>query len=302
MSAPARAPRGGPAGGGAAPDRLVPPGAQSGRSVGALSAILAFFAVMVLALALAAGRLAESWAGELSGSATLQIFSDGPDVEAQARAALNVLRTTPGVRSVRMVEVDEQRALLEPWLGPEIALDGLPLPLLIDVGLDPAEFDRESLELRLAAEAPGAEFDDHSAWRGPLVVTAERLRIFALACLGLLAVCFAAALGLAAHAAIAASGQVIQTLRLVGARDSYVAAAFTRRFALQAGIGAVIGTLLGLGLLAVLPQASEPGFFLVGIGLQGWHWLLPPLVPVAAAGIAWLATAGAVRRNLRRWS
>ena len=285
-----------------AADRIVPPGAQSARSVGVMAAILAFFAVVALALALAAGRLAESWAGELAETATLQIFTDEPDVEDQARAALNVLRTTPGVRSVRMIEVEEQRALLEPWLGPEAALDGLPLPLLIDVGLDPAAFDRESLELRLAAEAPAAVFDDHSAWRGPLVLTAERLRVFALASLGLLAICFAAALSLAAHAAIAASGQVIQTLRLVGARDGFVAAAFTRRFALQAGTGAAVGTVLGLVLLALLPQASEPGFFLVGIGIAGWHWILPLAIPVASGGIAWAATARAVRRNLRKWS
>ena len=85
-----------------AADRIVPPGAQSARSVGVMAAILAFFAVVALALALAAGRLAESWAGELAETATLQIFTDEPDVEDQARAALNVLRTTPGVRSVQV--------------------------------------------------------------------------------------------------------------------------------------------------------------------------------------------------------
>jgi cell division transport system permease protein len=302
VSAPVRGPGAALPGGAAASDRIVPPGAQSARSVGVLAAILAFFAIVVLALAFAAGRLAESWSGELSQSATLQIFTDATDFEDQARAALNVLRTTPGVRSVRMIEVEEQRDLLEPWLGPEAALDGLPLPLLIDVVLNLEEFDRERLELRHAAVAPGAIFDDHSAWRAPLVVTAERLRVFALACLGLLALCVAAALSLAAHAAIAASGQVIETLRLVGARDAYVARAFTRRFTLHAGIGALLGTLLGLGLLALLPKASEPGFFLVGIGLTGWDWLWTLAVPVAVAGIAWLATARAVRRHLRKWS
>ena len=51
----------------------------------------------------------------------------------------------------------------------------------------------------------------------PLVATAERLRIFALGCLGLMALALAAVLGLAAHAAIAANGPAIETLRLVGA-------------------------------------------------------------------------------------
>ena len=51
-----------------------------------------------------------------------------------------------------------------------------------------------------------------------------------------------------------------------------------------------------------LPRASEEGFFLVGIGLVGWHWVLPFAIPPAAAAVAWAATWVATRRSLRRWS
>jgi cell division transport system permease protein len=109
-------------------------------------------------------------------------------------------------------------------------------------------------------------------------------------------------LGLAAHAAIAANGPAIETLRLVGAEDGFITRAFTRRFMLRAVAGALVGSLAGMGLLAVLPRASEQGFFLVGIGLVGWHWLLPFAIPPAAGAVAWAATAVATRRRLRRWS
>lgn len=283
-------------------DRLVPRGAESTSAIWFLAATMAFFAVLALALALAAGRLAARWGGDLASTATLEIVAPDGEVEAQARAALNVLRTTPGVRSVRVIELDEQRRLLEPWLGPELALDALALPLLIDVETEPGRLNAESLELRLAAEAPGAVFDDHAAWRRPLVATAERLRLFAFGCVALIALALGAVLTLAARAAIAANAGVIRTLRLVGARDGYITRAFTRRFTRSAAAGAAVGTLGGMGLLAVLPQASEQGFFLVGIGLQGWHWVLPALIPPAAAAVAWAATRRAARRNLRRWS
>lgn len=283
-------------------DRVVPRGAQSARSVGFLAAILAFFAVLVLALALAAGRLAAEWQGELADTATLQILADPSEMEAQARAALEVLRTTPGVEEVRMIDLAEQRSLLEPWLGTGVALDSLDLPLMIEIRADRSTLNREGLELRLKAEAPGAVYDDHATWRAPLVITAGRLELFALASLGLIALAFAAMLGLAAHAAIAASGTAVQTLRLVGARDSYIAGAFTRRFTRAALAGAGIGTAAGLGLIALLPTASEPGFFLVGIGLTGWEWLAVPLVPITAGLVAWTATSRSVRRLLRRWS
>jgi cell division transport system permease protein len=283
-------------------DRVVPRGATAGLSIGFVAAAMAFFAVLALALALAAGRLASSWSEELANAATLQVFADPEAVESQARAALNVLRTTPGVQSVRIIEVEEQRALLEPWFGPGVALDDLPLPLLIEVITDRDRLDRESLALRLEAEAPGAVFDDHAAWRAPLVATAERLRVFAFACLGLIALALAAVLSLAATAAIAANGQVIRTLRLIGARDGFIAAAFTRRFAVQATLGAAVGTAAGMILLALLPRASEQGFFLVGIGLQGLHWLAPLAVPPVCGAVAWVATRLAAARNLRRWS
>ena len=223
-------------------------------------------------------------------------------MEEQARAALAVLRATPGVRSVRMIGHEEQRDLLEPWLGADLAMDDLPLPLLIEVATDRQRLDATGLERRLQAEAPGAVFDDHAAWRRPLIETAGRLRVFALGCLGLMALALATVLGLAAHAGVAANGAAIETLRLVGARDGFITDAFTRRFTIRAGLGALAGTLAAMALLAALPRASEEGFFLVGIGLVGWHWALPFAIPPGAAAVAWAATWAATRRSLRRWS
>jgi cell division transport system permease protein len=278
--------------------RIVPPGPAAPAF---LAAALAFLAVLALALALAAGRLAEDWSGELADTATLQIFAPETAMEEQARAALGVLRSTPGVRAVRMIDVAEQERLLEPWLGPGAA-EGLPLPLMIEVATDRAALDARGLELRLAAEAPGAVFDDHAAWRRPLVVTADRLRLFAFACLGLLALALAAAAGLAAEAAAAANGQVIETLRLVGARDGWIARAFSRRIMVRAATGAAVGTALGAALLAALPRTSEQGFFLVAIGPVGWHWLAPLAVPAGAAAAAWIGARRGARRTIRRWS
>ena len=283
-------------------DRVVPRGLHAGLSVSFLSGVMAFLGVLALALALAAGRLADTWQSEIADTATLQVLAGDDGIEEQARAALNVLRTTPGIRSVRMIELAEQEKLLEPWLGPDIPVESLPLPLLIEVQTDRDVLNVASLRLRLEAEAPGAVYDDHAAWREPLVVTAERLRVFAIACLCLMALALAVVLGLAATAATAANGGAIQTLRLVGARDDFIVRAFTRRFTLGAGAGAALGTAAGVGLLAFLPQASEQGFFLVGIGLSGWDWALPLFVPLAAALVAFVATRRATRASLQRWS
>ena len=173
---------------------------------------------------------------------------------------------------------------------------------MVDVDVDRTALDHAALVARLQAEAPGTVYDDHAGWREPLIATAERVRVFAIGCLGLVALSLAVLVGLAARAELAANGGAIATLRLVGARDRLIRGAVSRRLALGAAAGAVAGTAAGLALVALLPQGSEQGFFLAGIGLAGWHWLLPLAVPPAAGLVAWSSAAVAARRGLRRWS
>ena len=103
---------------------------------------------------------------------------------------------------------------------------------------------------------------------------------------------------LAASFSLAANAQVIEVLRLVGARDAFIARAFTRRFALRALIGAAVGTALGLAALALFPAAGES--VLAGLGPRGAEWAWPLLIPPFAALVAWAATRAAAFRVLRR--
>ena len=121
--------------------RVVPPGGWSAGALGLLAAVIAFFAVLALALALAAGRLGGGLGGRdrRHGDAA-GLRRRGRDRGAGAGGARRAA-ATPGVRSVRMVDLAEQEKLLEPWLGPDIPVESLPLPLLIEVATD-----RDALE------------------------------------------------------------------------------------------------------------------------------------------------------------
>ena len=57
--------------------------------------------------------------------------------------------------------------------------------------------------LRLAGEAPGAEYDDQSRWRRPMVEAAHRLRLVALFSLALILGATAGMVTLASRAALA---------------------------------------------------------------------------------------------------
>lgn len=280
--------------------RVVPPSGLIAQLTTFAAGAMAFLTVFALALSLATGRLADRWAGELGSALTIRISAPPDQVDQQLQAVEKVLRTTPGIAAARTLTEAEQRTLLEPWLGPDIPFDTLPVPRLVEVTPDRGGgLDAAGLRLRLAAEAPGAVLDDHARWREPMVRAAGRLRVLGMISIVLIALATAAIVTLASSAALAANAQVISVLRLVGARDAFIARAFVRRFTLRALTGAAGGTVLGMGAIALLPRADAAGGFLTGLGFQGWHWFWPLLVPLGVAAVGFLATRYAAARVLR---
>lgn len=280
-------------------DRVVPPTGFTARLTLFAAGAMAFLAVFALALSLATGRLADRWGEELTRSSTLRISAPADQIAAQTEAALRVLQTTPGVASARPLTGAEQRALLEPWFGPDMPVDQLPIPQLIDVVETAEGYDAEGLRLRLAGEVPGAILDDHTRWRKPMVRAASRLRLLGWVSILLIGGAMAAMITLAANAALAANAQVITVMRLVGARDGYIAQAFVRRFTLRALGGAAVGTIAGLVAVMLLPSAQAEGGFLTGLGFQGVHWLTPLLIPPLAALVGFVATRMAANKTLK---
>ena len=271
-------------------DRVVPPKGHTATLTLFSAAVMTFLAVFALALSLATGRLADRWSSELARTSTLRISAPAEQKEAQTRAALRVLETTQGVASARALSVEEQRALLAPWFGPDVPVETLPIPQLVEIVEDGTGYDAAGLRLRLQAEVPGAVLDDHTRWRRPLVTAASRLRLLGLVSILLIGTAMAAMITLAAQASLAANTQVISVLRLVGARDSYIT--------LRALSGAAVGMVLGVLAILILPPAQEEGGFLTGLGFQGWHWLWPLILPPLAGMVAFWATRTAARRRL----
>lgn len=284
---------------GKAADRVVPPSGHTAWLTLFTAGAMVFLCVFALALSLASGRLASRWSDALARTSTIRLAAPPDQMQIQTDAILALLSTTPGVESARALEDAEARALLEPWFGPDLPIEALPIPRLIEVVEADPGYDGEGLRQRLAAEAPGAVLDDHTRWRRPLAEAAGRLRLLGWLSIVLIGATMAAMITLAANASLAANAQVIRVLRLVGARDSYIARAFVRRFTLRALAGAAIGAAAGMLGVALLPRADAAGGFLTGLGFTGAGWLWPLLLPPLAAAVAFAATRRAAHRKLR---
>lgn len=278
-------------------DRVVPPTGITARLTVFVAGAMAFLAVLTFALSMTAGRTADRWANELAQAATLRLPADTDD--ATIVAALALLNTTPGVASARLLTDAEQAALLTPWLGADISLDELPVPRLIELVADDPAYDATGLRARLTGELPKAVLDDHGRWRQPLVKAASRLRLVGWFSIFLIGSAMAAMIVLAAHASLAANAQVIRVLRLVGARDVYIARAFVRRFTLRTGFGAIGGVVAGLLVLQLMPGGDTTAGFLADVGFDGAEWFWPLVIPPLAAIVGFVATRAAAMTRLR---
>nr|WP_207623705.1 cell division protein FtsX [Rhodobacter calidifons] len=279
--------------------QVVPPSGPTAWLTTFTAGAMTFLCVFALALSLASGRLANRWSEALARTATIRLSAPAEQVQIQTDAILATLATTPGIASFRALDDAETRALLEPWFGPGLPVEALPIPRLIQVVEADPPYDSEGLRQRLAAEAPGALLDDHTRWRRPLAEAAARIRLLGVLSIALIGGAMAAMITLAARAALATNAEVIHVLRLVGAKDSYIARAFVRRFTLRALTGAAIGAAAGLIGVAALPAADAAGGFLTGLGFTGWGWLWPLALPPLAAIVAFFATRRAAFQKLR---
>lgn len=279
--------------------QVVPPSGPTAWLTTFTSGAMTFLCVFALALSLASGRLADRWQETLARTATIRLSAPADQVRIQTDAVLDVLSTTPGIQSFRLIDETETRALLEPWFGPGLPVEALPIPRLFELVEAAEPYDSEGLRQRLTVEAPGALLDDHTRWRRPLIEAAQRIRLLGVLSIVLIGAAMAAMITLAARAALATNAEVIRVLRLVGAKDSYIARAFVRRFTLRALTGAAVGTVAGLLGVAALPSADAAGGFLTGLGFTGTGWLWPLALPPLAALVAFVATRRAAFRQLR---
>ncbi|MFT7569269.1 MAG: cell division transport system permease protein [Paracoccaceae bacterium] len=264
--------------------------------------LLVFLATLAFAAGMFLSSAGDIWRQNLSGTLTIQIpVSDGVERRVRVDAAAELLRTTPGVVSVRPIPDAEIAVLLEPWLGKQVLGLELPMPDLIDVTVEAgAEVDLAALSARLAQVAPGAVVDDHAIWLRRLT---EFMRIaetisFAVMIVILISavstVVFTTRTGLAIHS------DVVEVLHLIGAQDSYVARQFQNHTLRLASAGAAVGFLLGVGIiwLAHVYGGRLSGGLLPELAFGPLQWVLLAALPVGAVLLVVLTVGITVKRVL----
>jgi cell division transport system permease protein len=263
-------------------------------------AVMAFLAALALGASLVATRAAHGWQSGLADRITVQVMPPEQGdaqagLETETKAALSVLNAMPGIAHAQLLSDAEINALVEPWIGKDGAVSGIPLPRLIDAAVTPGEqLDVNALAAKLKQAAPHASVDDHRRWMARLGSLADAMRLSAYGILVLIAGATAAAVTFATRAGLDAHHEMVALLHQMGALPSFIARAAERHYLVSALFAASLGTLcaalffLGAGGLEVFGVEAVPFLPPLSLRWTEYPWLL--LVPFAASLIAW-ATA-----------
>ncbi|MGF7151211.1 cell division transport system permease protein [Sphingomonas zeicaulis] len=290
--------------GSAADRRLLP----EGRAVGPMPwvvAIMMFLAVLATAAGLGLSNAAGGLRADLAGRATVQIVEADPVRRVAAtKAAITALENMTGVGDVRRVPDAEIAALLEPWLGVGGIDADLPVPVLIDLDIAPADEAAVlgRIETVLARVAPGARIDRHAGWLAPLSGLLGALTLLAGVIVALVAAATAATVVLTARGALDTHRQTIAILHLLGETDGRIAGLFQRRIGLDALFGGIAGAAAGIvALLAIGARIEAVGAAALAGGAIGTGgWLLLACLPVAGGVLATIAARFTILRALER--
>ncbi len=277
-------------------------GDPASRFVPGIIGIMVFLSVLVLATALVLGNAIDRWRLSYSVQMTVEVPPSGAGYGAVQRV-INVLSSTPGVIEARPLGEDKISELLAPWIGSDVDINQLPLPVLIDVRLSrPGAVDAEALQAVLEQDVPGIRVDDGRRWLDPVRSTAKALQMIAAMILVFIAAGTIATVVFMTRTGLAVHRDTIAILHQVGARDHYIAQQFqgqALRLALYGGVPGLVFALLCLILIGRLAgQLDAP--LLPELTLGGHGWVALVAVPILAAAIAMMTARFTVLATLAR--
>jgi cell division transport system permease protein len=275
------------------------------------SRILAWIAaglvgLAVLALALAAAADSAAWRAAqepIMVTVALPNRAEQPFTDLELGTVTQALRRLPGVAQVRVLAAQDVGRLVQPWLGTDATLSGLPLPCLIEIAYEPGfRPDPTMLPAELATAAPGATIDPETADAPHLDRAARVLRDVSLGAAGLIFMAMAVVVAAVTRMSLNLHQATVDLLRLMGASEDHVGRQFEQHALANVLRGGLSGFTAAILLLAaaitVLSLCPVPGLPDPELHLR--DWLLLGCVPVVGALLTALVARRTARGGLRR--
>jgi cell division transport system permease protein len=273
----------------------------SGRFHGPTPWVIAIMSFSIMLIA-ATGLALASTAGSLTRSIEARYAVEVPNGEQDLDALVGILKSSPGVISVKPVPESDMRLTLQRWLGPAAQSADLPVPALINFDTRPGT-DIARIQERVQAIAATAQISAHRDRVAPLLRSMRALQWLAFGLVLLLSGAATAAVVLAARGALDTHRFTIEVMHGIGATDLQLTHMFQRKIALDALVGSLGGAAGGaLVILLLASGASLAGELTGGATLSPIDLLALLLLPFAltalATWVARMAVLAALRETL----
>jgi cell division transport system permease protein len=289
----------------------LPRDSVTGHALIAVIAIMSFLAALTVGTARIARISVGEWKSGLSDEITIQIKPvEGRNIDADIEKALATARKTPGIAASRAYTKQESEKLLEPWLGKGADLKSLPVPRLIQLRVSGISTDDiDSLRRGLAENVPSALLNDHRGFSSRLVVISRVMTFASATILMLVLLATTLSVSFATRGAVAANRTTVEVLHFVGARDSFIAAAFQRHFLAVGFKGALIGGLTAAFLFALsrfaarlldlFPISGDTAYLFGKFSLDAYGYLEIAATVIFVAAVTTIISRMTVHSTLR---
>lgn len=272
-------------------------------------ALMSFLAVLSLSGTIALTSMTERWSSGLENKVTIEVAVETKEghilsqetIGKETLALYKMLSEHKNVKTADVLEHEDIRELISPWIGDNLSLEDIPLPGLIAVelrginaqGLD--DFKNDILKT-----SHYANLETHHEWLSDLINFTHALKTLALLITIIISAITIIAIAYAMRTRLALHKNEVVLLHHMGARDHYIARQFQYHAMVLSLRGGVFGTAAGLTatfLLTFLSHNSGTDLIpVISIGL--WGILTLCLIPVIVSLVAVITSHITVLRCL----
>lgn len=279
------------------------------RYIPAIIAVLVFLMTVLVVTASNIGGAVFQWNSKIQNRYTLQIptldllpvdFLDETkskpiDPKTLLEKVITFLKNDQSVISFHIVDQNEIRNLMKDWSGEE---DLLPMPILIDIDTS-SEFKAPDFTNKLTALQSNIRIDHHKKWEESIQTFGIALKMGIIFFTLLIIACIIVLMTLITKSALQSHAKVIEVLRLMGARNAYIARLYQLPVFMSSLIGGIVGAVLSIPAIYGFTFLTQKFGLTLNLMTKQNAYLMCS-VPIVIALISFYTTKVTVARTLRK--
>jgi cell division transport system permease protein len=274
------------------------------RLLPVMVACLIAFAALLFSVAISISHTLDGQSRAAVGSLQVEVPRSKAADATLMGSIMTEIKRTSGVREAKIITTEEMNTLLKPWLGEDIALEELSVPVMIDVITEvdagKTTVDVDGLRRALRKFDSNIRVDDRGPWAVQVTQATSLVQALMIFIALLLVTCVIAMIVLLAKTSLRLHFKTVSLLHMFGATDEYILRQFQYNSAWLAARGGAAGALAAALIFTVMAMLSVQWHspLVPEISLSIGHGVMLVILPIFTALVALVATRLTVQSML----